>query len=811
MAIEEIEELGASLLQRQRTTRKRTQKRKDKDKRNALWLAVAEQGVSLANNYLRERSTNFINNNEELMGQRLLYQRALKNKERIITEYGEAQAHATGVEGWLAENKFAPIIQANIERTFKTRGYSKQDIQNMVLDRARVEAAKYKTSYEKAYDEALKIGTIEDYDAYIRSRDGRAENVGGFLFNKISRSLNETTQEDIDQEMIKSIRTNRFSKNALQLAFFDSHIKAGARVQDAKDLSYTAGRGSERRTLEDLGIGKAELNIESIVPAQVNFKVYGKEYTVNLSRYNWEDETGKVVKSNYGPMWIQLENGEEVIQDPEMFNLWVNQQGPDIFIDPTRRVIDSPEYMQAQLDSGAWYLERTASQTEKFTGEGAYNRAGTTYTYNVVDKRGNIVTSIERTTHVSDLTHSTKMKDIDQTLVNTMIPYIEQALEMTRIPGMSKSLGDVEAFALYLYQNRDRLDDAIDQNVDLAGKITRGMAVFAREAAVRAQDIIENYPGIGFYRASQLAATGAVVPLAYSYNDDEESVLHQENFFDPGRIPAINILLAESILSTGSRGAEGTDTNWAGVSPQTMEKMAFEAFNELKNLRNVPGETNYYKRNAAEALRQVKGFEKIVVPASVLNIEPKEGALNPDGTEQVNPFDAITNAGFLPTNWKEYVATEGAVDPGVFTFEDLIKFEMGEESSRTEKVVVDAVTGTGTTPLEELSMITDTADLGGGTIKDAQRLINKMTEPGPVGKWIGDKVAQGFSAMIEELKKYPAIPGGGGTGRFPSNSSMSQVTLEQFEEVWAKYFPPDVVEELIQSSRDTEEDNNIPK
>ena len=124
-------------------------------------------------------------------------------------------------------------------------------------------------------------------------------------------------------------------------------------------------------------------------------------------------------------------------------------------------------------------------------------------------------------------------------------------------------------------------------------------------------------------------------------------------------------------------------------------------------------------------------------------------------------------------------------------------------------VVVDAVTGT--TPMEELAAIVDITDIAGNAHRDAQRLLQEMTEPGPVGKWIGDKVAQGFSAMIEELKKYPAIPGGGGTGRFPSNSAMSQVTTEQFEEVWAKYFPPDVVEELIQSSRDTEEDNNIPK
>ena len=98
MAFDEIDELGRSLLQRQRTTRKRTQKRIDKDQRNAMWLKGAGVGVGLVNNYLKNRAENYVNNTEEYVGQRLTYLKQLQNKERIVDEYGEAIAYPTGVE-----------------------------------------------------------------------------------------------------------------------------------------------------------------------------------------------------------------------------------------------------------------------------------------------------------------------------------------------------------------------------------------------------------------------------------------------------------------------------------------------------------------------------------------------------------------------------------------------------------------------------------------------------------------------------------------------------------------------------------------
>ena len=57
----EIDELGSSLLNRQRDTRKRTEKRLRRDTRNQAVLNVAAKGMQLANSALKNRADTFVN------------------------------------------------------------------------------------------------------------------------------------------------------------------------------------------------------------------------------------------------------------------------------------------------------------------------------------------------------------------------------------------------------------------------------------------------------------------------------------------------------------------------------------------------------------------------------------------------------------------------------------------------------------------------------------------------------------------------------------------------------------------------------
>ena len=698
MAFDEIDELGKSLLQRQRITRKRTQKRVDKDQRNDMFLKATSAVVGIANSYLKNRAANYVNNTEEYVGQRLTYLKQLQNKERIVDEYGEAQAYPTGIEGWLAEKKFAPIILANFQRDYPTRKYSKRDLDNLVLEQAREEAKIHKDNFEKAYEGALQMGDIDDYDAYIRSRDGRAENVGGFLFNSLSRMFNDRTQADIDQEMIKSIRNNRFGKNATQVAHFDSLIKDGVSARDAIDLTYT---GTNRlKTLKDWGVKEAETILSAMTPITKTFHRWGEEHTIDLMQRDYVNrESGELVRSTLGPQMIELANGELVPGgNTELFNLWAglpeNQAVLPAPSDTTRDAIDYAAHVERMIETKKWRMKQVPIETNEIADGDWYGRAATDYTYEFVNILGETMHTV--TTRVFDqpAEPSLKAANVPEDVAKDQASLLLRLLGNTKLPGSDETAAQADILLLSFFGSQDLMDEKAKAGVNIGAVLDQHQSVLGRESAVWAKDIEEQYPDISYYQATQLAAQGTIVPLVYSYDEDSESIVIQENYFHFRRSPAINILLAESMLSTGSTASGGIDTHWAGITPRTSERMAFDAFNELKNLETGgPGETNFYKERAAYWLRRVKGFEEIVVPASVLNIEPKEGALNPDGTEQVNPFDTITNKGFLPTNWEEYVATEGAVDPGVFTFEDLIKFEMGEEPSRTKEVLGDNVPG----------------------------------------------------------------------------------------------------------------------
>jgi len=234
---DDIDVLGQSLLNRQRTTRKRSQRQNKRQRNVELGLTLLNKGAGYANTYLKNRADTFVNEQEDIMGARVRQQKAITQSQATITDMEAAQAYATGPEGWLAQEKFAPILAANVERDYNTNKYSPVEIENLIYDEAAKQAKTYFPVFQQSYDAAMKMGNIDDYDAYVQTRDGRAENVGGFLFNKISRSLNDRTQEDIDDAAIQAIRNNRFTNKADAVLAFDAVLKKGYSLEDAKNLS----------------------------------------------------------------------------------------------------------------------------------------------------------------------------------------------------------------------------------------------------------------------------------------------------------------------------------------------------------------------------------------------------------------------------------------------------------------------------------------------------------------------------------------------------------------------------------------------
>ena len=66
-------------------------------------------------------------------------------------------------------------------------------------------AEEYLPKFEEAYQASLQMPDLGDYDAWVRTKDGRASNVGGWLFNRAERAITGKTQADVDNELIDAV------------------------------------------------------------------------------------------------------------------------------------------------------------------------------------------------------------------------------------------------------------------------------------------------------------------------------------------------------------------------------------------------------------------------------------------------------------------------------------------------------------------------------------------------------------------------------------------------------------------------------
>jgi len=305
MAYNEIEDLGSSLLSRGREIRKRTEKRLKKDVRTQALLGAATTGIGLVNNYLKNRANTFINENEDLVGERIRYQSALKDRDALITQYEEGSAHTGGLRGYWAE-KYAEDIRTNLLGNFDESKFDEDSLNLYVQSEALKEADKYMPAFNEAYKSALSMPKMEDYDAWVRTKDGRAENVGGFLFNSLSRALSGRTQEDVDKGVVEAVANSRYGRSATKVKAFKAALDAGYSLRMAKRFGD--------HTPADLGITPA--GITNRVSARKNRTFNFFDVTVDVPYTEVTAVVNGEARVWEEPPWaVDTETGEFVLDD----------------------------------------------------------------------------------------------------------------------------------------------------------------------------------------------------------------------------------------------------------------------------------------------------------------------------------------------------------------------------------------------------------------------------------------------------------------------------------------------------------------
>ena len=198
-----IEQLGESLLARQRGQMVDDRKRREKEMRRMRNYALATAGINIANKALASHAQSFVEREEVAKG-RVLYRQQIANKEELERTMKEIDASGKGAQTYF-EEKFMPYYQgvANENTPDDNADYTAQWARNQ----ARESARKAAEAFQKAYDYSTGITNMEELDASLVSaaRKARPSNVGSWLISKTTNWRENTTPKQREEQILDAL------------------------------------------------------------------------------------------------------------------------------------------------------------------------------------------------------------------------------------------------------------------------------------------------------------------------------------------------------------------------------------------------------------------------------------------------------------------------------------------------------------------------------------------------------------------------------------------------------------------------------
>tara|TARA_R110001592_G_scaffold206199_1_gene456954 strand:+ start:1303 stop:3609 length:2307 start_codon:yes stop_codon:yes gene_type:complete len=603
---DDIDVLGQSLLNRQRTNRKRADKRSRKERNINLGLNLAAKGVGYANTYLKNRADTFVNEQEELVGLRIKQQNAIRRSQATIADMDAAQAYPTGPQGWLAQEKFAPIIAANAERDLETQKWSPTDINNWVYDEATKQAEEYFPTFQKSYDAAMRMGTIDDYDTYVKTKDGRAENVGGFLFNKLTRSLKNKTQADFDSEVVTSLRKSRFNDNADAMLNFDNLLKQGYSVIDAVDLNAEA---LTQAAQDEIDSANASIGRPKIIRTETNqitkeVRVGLDVFSIPLTQTLTTDERNNT-NETFSQSFSVDGNGNKQLTNSDLYKIWLGNDAsssatslpPETLpVDP-----DVPELTLAQRMANGSAVQGPRPPTGRLT----------TLKYPHIQEveifRIPVYDATKRTSPTATPTPigyvekiipvGGTMKpqqgigNIDPSIITAGTIQVNEALNNFNIlAGDGKNKGSltenkvlqisIVGTSLAMLEDYEK-DPSSTRATNLVADLNTLKANISGETYNATQELTT---GNGLFageeydydETSLLVLTANLIPYINGYDSDNKTYNRNADTFGYKEYPSSSLLLADRHLDESYTG------NWNGLEPATYKKLVMGALEEVR-------------------------------------------------------------------------------------------------------------------------------------------------------------------------------------------------------------------------------------
>tara|TARA_R110002012_G_scaffold55091_4_gene140727 strand:+ start:886 stop:3132 length:2247 start_codon:yes stop_codon:yes gene_type:complete len=607
----EIDELGSSLLNRQRDTRKRTEKRLRRDTRNQAVLNIAAKGMQLANSALKNRADTFVNENEDLIGQRVLYKQALGDRQAIIDDYTAGQAYAGGMEEYLVD-KFLPDVNQAIGLNIDETKYTGDSVTKLGLEKARAAAKEYMPQFETAYKAALNMPDIDSYDSFVatKTQGKKATNVGGFLINSVLRNINEESTEDTDKQIVDAVLNSRFGDNATAVMNAKKAMDQGYSIGKAERLSKSI------EDVEDNGLESIGVKFIKADPVEKEITTYGIKRKVTVMNVTYSLPGGGVVTQVEPFFNFDKETGERIES-----NVSLNATKDYLaFVAATgNRSFDGIDSItQEDVDNFSKQVQYQPLDPDgtRVTNYGVFGQPGITFSIKAVDINGNLKgVSVDRFVPDEILSEGQKLSKINQKLVDDQQGNFQETLRDTVIStsmfGGQESALQENMVLVAFSGDADVGEKLIDE--DRAAIIQSIYDPAMRRLAVDTQNLIEKFSELDETVAMRLTNVAAAQSIKSGLKDNNTQFIQDSTFLNTKDFKNTLMLYGDAVIE------ETTPGNRLEIPVLVYNDMVIATLDEVEPIENDILNTN--RKEARRLLAGAEEFKNHTVPTSKLDID----------------------------------------------------------------------------------------------------------------------------------------------------------------------------------------------
>ena len=227
-----IEETFKGLQQVKRRQAERIRKQQRKQQRVDTVFAAGSILSRVGNVFLREQASNFLNN-EDNMAKQAKYKSFLNTANNSIEEYKKAEAHEGGVLQYLTDKRSNYLMKDATEEYAKLDELNEIELNKYIQSEARTWANTNKEVFESEYQEALKLGSFEDYQAALATEYKGPKNVGEFFYRGAKGFFAGKNKNQIRASNVKTTRATLMEQAGISVQAFDAAVNSGYDVDSA--------------------------------------------------------------------------------------------------------------------------------------------------------------------------------------------------------------------------------------------------------------------------------------------------------------------------------------------------------------------------------------------------------------------------------------------------------------------------------------------------------------------------------------------------------------------------------------------------